>query len=41
MAVRQAGGTAMEVGDWLRSLGFGQYADVFRENEIDGAVLAV
>ena len=29
----------MDVGDWLRSLGLGQYEAVFRENEIDGKVL--
>ena len=25
----------MDLGDWLRSLGLGQYEAVFRENEID------
>ena len=25
----------MDVGDWLRSLGLGQYETMFRENEID------
>src|SRR3984957_13842058 len=29
----------MDVGDWLLSLGLGQYEAVFRENEIDGKVL--
>jgi hypothetical protein len=29
----------MDVGDWLRGVGLGQYEDVFRENEIDGSVL--
>ena len=29
----------MDLGDWLRGLGLGQYEDVFRENEIDGSVL--
>jgi class 3 adenylate cyclase/predicted ATPase len=29
----------MEVGDWLRGLGLGQYEDLFRANEIDGDVL--
>ena len=29
----------MGVGDWLRSLGFGQYEAVFRESEIDSEVL--
>ena len=29
----------MDVGDWLRGLGLGQYEDVFRENEIGADVL--
>jgi hypothetical protein len=29
----------MDVGDWLRSLGLGQYEAAFRDNEIDGKVL--
>ena len=29
----------MDVGDWLRSLGLGQYEAAFRENEIDGEIL--
>src|SRR5271168_1819216 len=29
----------MDVGEWLRSLGLGQYEVAFRENEIDGEVL--
>jgi class 3 adenylate cyclase/predicted ATPase len=29
----------MELGDWLRSLGLGQYEAAFRENEIDDSVL--
>ena len=29
----------MDVGDWLRNLGLGQYEDVFRDNGVDGAVL--
>ena len=29
----------MNVGDWLRSLGLGQYEAVFRESEIDADVL--
>src|SRR5271154_6642983 len=29
----------MDVGDWLRSLGLGQFADVFRDNGVDSAVL--
>ena len=30
----------MDVGDWLRSLGLGQYEALLRENEIDAEVLA-
>ncbi len=30
----------MDVGDWLRSLGLGQYLSVFHENDIDAEVLA-
>jgi class 3 adenylate cyclase len=29
----------MDLGDWLRSLGLGQYEAAFRENEIDDTVL--
>src|SRR5262249_46768959 len=29
----------MDVGDWLRSLGLGEYEPVFRNNQIDGDVL--
>jgi hypothetical protein len=29
----------MDVGRWLRSLGFGQYEAAFRDNEIDSGVL--
>ena len=29
----------MDVAEWLRGLGFGQYAPVFRDNDIDGEVL--
>ena len=29
----------MDVGDWLRSLGLGEYEAAFRENEIDAKVL--
>jgi len=32
-------GVKMDVGSWLRSLGFGQYEDVFRRNAIDDKVL--
>ena len=28
----------MDVGDWLRSLGLGQYETLFRENDIDAEV---
>jgi class 3 adenylate cyclase/tetratricopeptide (TPR) repeat protein len=30
----------MDIGRWLRDLGLGQYEQAFRENDIDGAVLA-
>src|SRR5271170_2154203 len=30
----------MDVGEWLRSLGLGQYEATFRDNEIDDAVLS-
>ena len=30
----------MDVGTWLRDLGLGQYEQAFRENDIDGDVLA-
>jgi predicted ATPase/class 3 adenylate cyclase len=30
----------MDVGTWLRDLGLGQYEQAFRDNDIDGAVLA-
>ena len=30
----------MDVGDWLRSLGLGQYETTFRDSEIDVEVLA-
>src|ERR1700722_14442983 len=29
----------MDVGDWLRSLGLGQYENLFRQNDIDAEVL--
>src|SRR5271154_3128292 len=29
----------MDVGEWLRSLGLGQYEALFRENDIDAEVL--
>jgi hypothetical protein len=29
----------MDLGDWLRNLGLGQYEAAFRENEIDDAIL--
>src|SRR5271169_6955027 len=31
---------AMEIGDWLRSIGLGQYESAFRENSIGSDVLA-
>ena len=30
----------MDVGTWLRDLGLGQYEQAFRDNDIDGDVLA-
>jgi hypothetical protein len=30
----------MDIGTWLRDLGLGQYEQAFRENDIDGGVLA-
>jgi hypothetical protein len=30
----------MDVGDWLRSLGLGQYETLFRQNDIDSEVLS-
>src|SRR6202041_3067908 len=36
---RLLGHATMDVGDWLRSLGLGQYEAQFRENEIDAEVL--
>ena len=30
----------MDVGDWLRSLGLGQYEALFRQNDIDAEVLS-
>src|SRR5215469_12525011 len=31
--------TSMDVAEWLRGLGLGQYVPAFRENDIDGEVL--
>src|SRR5271156_620311 len=37
---RQSGSEeAMDIGEWLRNLGLGQYESAFRDNEIDGEVL--
>ncbi len=33
-------GCTMDVGDWLRGLGLGQYEALFRENDIDAEVLS-
>ena len=30
----------MDVGDWLRSLGLGQYETLFRQNDIDAEVMS-
>ena len=35
----RSSGTIMDVGGWLRSLGFGKYEAAFRENEISERVL--
>jgi class 3 adenylate cyclase len=32
--------SALDVGQWLRALGLGRYEQVFRDNDIDGEVLA-
>jgi len=29
----------MDVGDWLRSLGLGEYESAFRDNQIDGEIV--
>src|SRR5271168_4803444 len=39
MAAGTLWATTMDVGDWLRSLGLGQYLALFREHEIDAEVL--
>jgi hypothetical protein len=33
-------GAAMDVGDWLKGIGLGQYEAPFREHEIDAEVLS-
>src|SRR6476619_311557 len=38
-ASTDGGATVMDIVVWLRSLGLGKYEAVFRENEIDEAVL--
>src|SRR5262252_6672192 len=30
----------MDIGGWLRSLGFGEYSDAFAENDVDPSLLA-
>ena len=37
--LRRGGGTILDIDGWLRSIGLGQYAEVFRANDIDGPVL--
>src|SRR3982751_605495 len=32
-------GDGVDVGAWLRGLGFGQYEQVFRDNDVDAGVL--
>src|SRR5215471_15008532 len=39
MCVGRSSRATMNLGDWLRSLGLGQYEAAFRENEIDDTVL--
>ena len=39
MAARTIWAATMDVGDWLRSLGLGQYLALFREHEINAEVL--
>src|SRR5271163_4028409 len=39
MAAGTLWATTMDVGDWLKSLGLGQYLALFREHEIDAEVL--
>src|SRR5271170_3977023 len=39
VGTKSFGRATMDVGDWLRSLGLGQYDAAFRDNEIDGEVL--
>src|SRR3954462_12513719 len=34
-----SGGTGVEVGEWLRGLGLGQYEQGFRDNDVDVRVL--
>jgi hypothetical protein len=34
-AAMTGGGTTIDIGEWLRGLGLGQYEATFRENEID------
>jgi class 3 adenylate cyclase len=36
---KPTGDPAMDLGDWLRSIGLGQYEATFRENEIDAEIL--
>jgi class 3 adenylate cyclase len=40
IVVEPRAGTTMDVGEWLRGLGFGQYEALFRENDIDAEVLS-
>ena len=39
MCAERSWGATMDLGDWLRSLGLGQYEAAFRENAIDDTVL--
>src|SRR6516165_9385993 len=39
MCVGRSSRATMDLGEWLRSLGLGQYEAAFRENEIDDTLL--
>jgi hypothetical protein len=34
-----ASAMSMDIADWLRGLGLDQYAQLFRDNDIDGEIL--
>jgi hypothetical protein len=37
----EPGNAVMDIGGWLRMLGLEQYEAAFRENNVDGAILAL